>query len=72
MIKREDENFERWVELVAFQYDSWRKHVFGRSDPEIESIPEKYGPYIYFLRHKEYTNKLPSISSKDPKQKENQ
>ena len=55
MIKREDENFERWVELVAFQYDSWRKHVFGRSDPEIESIPEKYGPYIYFLRHKEYT-----------------
>jgi len=28
--------------------------VFGRSDPEVESIPEKYGNYIYFLRHKEY------------------
>lgn len=55
VIKREDDNFERWVELVAFQYDHWRKHVFGRSDPEIESIPEKYGPYIYFLRHKEYS-----------------
>jgi len=32
--------------------------VFGRSDPEVESIPEKYGQYIYFLRHKEYSQKL--------------
>lgn len=63
VIKREDEIFERWVKLVAFQYDSWRKHVFGRSDPEIESIPEKYGPYIYFLRHKEYSQK-PTGSAK--------
>ena len=58
IIKREEANFERWVELVAFQYDAWRKSVFGRSDPEIESIPEKYGEYIYFLRHKEYSQKL--------------
>jgi hypothetical protein len=43
VIKREDENFERWVELTSFQYDQWRKHVFGRSSPEIESLPEKYG-----------------------------
>jgi protease II len=59
IIKREDENFEKWVELVAFHYEQWRKSVFGRSDPEIESIPEKYGDYIYFLRHKEHSHKIP-------------
>ena len=32
--------------------------MFGRSDPEVESIPEKYGEYIYFLRHKEYSQKI--------------
>jgi len=57
IIKREDENFEKWVELVAFHYEQWRKHVFGRTDPATESMPEKYGDYIYFLRHKEYTKK---------------
>jgi len=46
--------------MVSFHYDKWRKHVFGRSDPEVESIPERYGEYIYFLRHKEYSNKVES------------
>lgn len=69
IIAREDENFENWVELCAFHYDQWRRHVFGRTDPEIESIPEKYGEHIYFLRHKEYSHKVPA--SKDQKEVSN-
>ena len=41
--------------MVSFHYDSWRKQVFSRTDPQLESVPEKFGDYIYFLRQKEFT-----------------
>ena len=58
IIKREDDNFEKWVTLVAFHYDQWRKHVFGRHDPQVESLAEKYGDYVYFINQKEFTQKI--------------
>lgn len=59
IIKREEENFNNWVEMTTYHYDQWRKQVYSRSDPNKEQGLEENGDYVYFLRHKEYKHKVP-------------
>ena len=39
--------------------------MFQRTDPEVESLPEQYGKYQYFLKHKEWTKVQYPSSKKD-------
>lgn len=37
--------------MTVLQWKQWKDLVFSRTDPgTTEVIPEKFGPYVYFLR----------------------
>ncbi|CAI2386107.1 unnamed protein product [Moneuplotes crassus] len=59
IIKREQDIYKNWRQLLHPQFSAWKRDIFKRTESAVNSIPEQYGDYFYFSESQRYQGSEP-------------